>query len=387
MRKLVMVTHESVFSGWVKTGMAEMVDSLANALGRDYAVTIICYDGNGTFARTASNLRTVEPGVRTCRFSSVDYILVRSEVWEEKVPALVERLAPDILHNFAEPELLRQLNVRPPKTVYTIDSAEQIYSKQDYLTAYDSVTTVSENYAKELLEAADDLSEVLSALDFHGLTNGILTPLFAPEKGILIPAKYTADDQSGKQACKQRLLQTYGISGNPYICLMMCRLVKDKGIDEVLAAASTIRDSGGMLVVVGKGDSIYERQLANLRKSDGVIYVGRWASPIQAAPLAAGADFYICPSITEPCGLMPMTASRYGAIPIVTQAGGLADNFNDENAVVIGQNGVVDAITRAAEIYADTDALTAKRKVCMEQDFSWATRKTGYIELYEKAVN
>jgi glycogen synthase len=32
---------------------------------------------------------------------------------------------------------------------------------------------------------------------------------------------------------------------------------------------------------------------------------------------------------------MPMTASRYGAIPITTLNGGLADNFNDENAIIV----------------------------------------------------
>lgn len=383
MKKLVMVTHESVFSGWVKTGMAEMVDSLANALGRDYAVTIICYDGNGTFARTASNLRTVEPGVRTCRFSSVDYILVRSEVWEEKVPALVERLAPDILHNFAEPELLRRMATRPRKAIYTIDSAGQVLGKHEYLSDYDSVTTVSNAYARDLLNAGDSLSQVLEGLDFHGITNGILTPMFAPEKGLLIPAKYTAEDQTGKALCKQRLLQTYGITGDPYVCLYMGRLVADKGIDMILDSVDTIRDTSGILVVVGKGEDCYENRLRAFHRSDGVIYVDRWASPLQAMPLAAGADFYLSPSLFEPCGLMPMTASRYGAVPIATQAGGLADNFGADTAILV--DGSLDAaIVRAAELYADPDALTDKRRICMGQDYSWATRKAGYIELYEK---
>ena len=36
MKKLVMLSVESVFSGRVLSGMAEMVDSLANALSKDY---------------------------------------------------------------------------------------------------------------------------------------------------------------------------------------------------------------------------------------------------------------------------------------------------------------------------------------------------------------
>lgn len=386
MKKLVILSHESIFSGYVLSGVAELVDSLANSLSKDYDVSIICYDGNGILSSLANNIRKTDNGVRKCRFSAVTYYMLKPDMWWEKVPGIVEQIRPDILHNFADPGMLRTLHSRPHRTIYTIDHAKFVINTAEFLLDYDSVTTVSKNYANEILNAGDNLSKILTEVDFHGITNGILTPVFAPEKGLLIPAKYTADDQIGKQACKERLLQTYGITGNPYLCLMMCRLVRDKGLDDIFNTIETIRDSGGILVVVGKGDAVYERQLMKLRRADGVVYVGRWASPIQAAPLAAGADFYICPSITEPCGLMPMTASRYGAIPIVTQNGGLADNFNYDNAIIINENGVSDAIVRASELYNNKEALAAKRKICMEQDFSWKTRKAGYIELYEKEV-
>ena len=224
----------------------------------------------------------------------------------------------------------------------------------------------------------------MSRIDFHGITAGILDAAFSPEKGLLIPNKYTATAQDGKQACKKRLLQTYGIDGNPYICLMMCRLIKEKGLEKVFDSIQTIRDTGGILIVVGKGAHVYEQQLRSYKHSDGVVYVDRWASPIQAAPLAAGADFYLCPSNTEACGLMPMTASRYGAVPIVTLNGGLADNFNHDNAIIIDDNGLPVAIEMAAELYSNKDLMVEKRKVCMEQDFSWTSRKIGYIKLYEK---
>lgn len=384
MKKLVMLSVESVFSGRVLSGMAEMVDSMANALSKDYIVTIICPDGDSIFARTASTMRDLEDGVRTCRFSAVDYYLVNQNMWSEKVVSLVERLNPDILHNFAEPEILDMLQTRPKKAICTFDQANFVRGKEKYLSLYDSVTTSSENYAREILEAGDELSDTLSRIDFKGITAGILDVAFAPEKGLLIPNKYTADAQEGKQICKQRLLKTYGISGNPYICLMMCRLIKEKGLEQVFDSVQTIRDTGGILVVVGKGKHSYEQQLRKYRRSDGVIYIDRWASPVQAAPLAAGADFYLCPSNTEACGLMPMTASRYGAIPIVTLNGGLADNFNSDNAIIIGNDGLPEAIKKAATIYSDNELMTDKRKVCMEQDFSWTTRKAGYVELYEK---
>lgn len=384
MKKLVMLSVESVFSGIVLSGMAEMVDSMANALSKDYEVTIICPDGNSIFARTAGNLRIIEDGIRACRFSAVDYYLINQDIWLEKVVSLVEQLNPDILHNFAEPEILSMLKARPKKAVCTFDQASFVRGKEKCLPLYDCVTTSSENYAREVLAVGDELADTLSRIDFRGITAGILDVAFAPEKGLLIPNKYTADAQEGKQVCKQRLLKTYGIEDNPYICLMMCRLVKEKGLEKVFDVIDTIRNTGGILVVVGKGKHSYEQQLRKYRHSDGVVYIDRWASPVQAAPLAAGADFYLCPSNTEACGLMPMTASRYGAIPIVTLNGGLADNFNEENAIIIDDDGLHKAIRKAAKIYANDNLMTAKRKVCMDQDFSWATRKAGYIEIYEK---
>lgn len=384
MKKLVMLSVESVFSGRVLSGMAEMVDSMANSLSRDYIVTIVCPDGNSIFARTASNLRTVEEGIRVCRFSAVDYYLIEPSKWLEKVADVVDKLNPDILHNFAEPEIIEMLKTKPNKTICTFDAAKYVRGKEKYLRLYDSVTTSSENYAKEVLSENDELANTLSSIDFKGITAGILDTAFAPEKGLLIPNKYTADTQEGKQLCKNRLLKTYGIEGNPYICLMMCRLVKEKGLEKVFEVVDTIRETGGILVVVGKGKHAYEQKLRKYRRSDGVVYIDRWASPVQAAPLTAGADFYLCPSNSEVCGLMPMTASRYGAIPIVASIGGLVDNFNNDNAIIIDENGLSEAIKKAASIYTDSNLMEAKRKICMEQDFSWTTRKAGYIELYEK---
>ena len=387
MKKIVLLSHESVFSGVVRTGLAEVVDSLANTLSIDYEVFIICCDGNGVFARTATDLMDSGNGVRTCKFSKVNYYLVKPAFWRKRCLALIKEIKPDVLHNFAEPELIRTLHPKPAKLIYTFDCAEYVRGKEEFLYDYHCVTTVSEHYSNEVLSVNDDLAITLRSLDYHGVTNGILNAAFSPEKGLMLPAKYSSTNQSGKETCRQRLKKMYGIMGDPFVCLMMGRIEKEKGIEDVLSVVHDIRNNGGILVVVGTGNREYEKKLHTLTRDDGVIYINKWASPVQAAPLMAGADFLIYPSTYEPCGLMPMTASKYGTVPIVTQVGGLVDNFNDDNAIIVGNDGLAEAISRAAELYSDKSALLAKRKICMEQDFSWKTRKAGYITLYEKAVD
>lgn len=386
MKRLLILTDESILGGCAKSGVGEVADSLANAMADTYAVCVVCPDGQSNFVDLAGNLRQYADGVRTCRLFGADYYLIDRREWPDRALALVDELAPDILHSFAAPELLGRLAARPARCVYTVDQADFVRGREAVLTAYDAVTTVSRAYAQELLERGDALAETLAGLDFRGVTNGILTPVFCPEKGLLVSAKYSADDQSGKAICKARLLRTYGIPGNPCIYLMMCRLVRDKGLDDVLEAVHTIRDSGGFVVIVGKGERAYEDKLAALTRTDGALWVDKWPSPLQAIPMLAGADYYLSPSIAEPCGLMPMTACRYGAIPVTTLNDGLRDNMDSEIAVIVGADGMAGAVTRAAEIYADKAALTAKRAACMRRDFSWATRRAGYLEVYDGSL-
>ena len=104
MKKLMLVSDESILGGCARSGVAEVVDSLGNALTEDYAVSVVCPDGNGVWAQMAANLRQFSDGVRTCRLFGVDYYLLRH--WPDGLVTVAEAVTPDVLHNFAAPELL-----------------------------------------------------------------------------------------------------------------------------------------------------------------------------------------------------------------------------------------------------------------------------------------
>lgn len=80
------------------------------------------------------------------------------------------------------------------------------------------------------------------------------------------------------------------------------------------------------LVMLGQGQPWMERNLSRLSS----IYPGlAHGVPAFVEPLAhmmmAAADFVIIPSRQEPCGLVALIAARYGAVPVVSMVGGLAD--------------------------------------------------------------
>ena len=108
----------------------------------------------------------------------------------------------------------------------------------------------------------------------------------------------------------------------------------------------------------------------------------------------AATDIFLMPSKSEPCGLSQMIASRYGAIPVVRETGGLYDSIKPywEEKKTIHGNGFTFANYSAEELKERTvaaltlwlDAEKRKKLVTkiMKTDFSWAASAEKYMEMY-----
>ena len=148
------------------------------------------------------------------------------------------------------------------------------------------------------------------------------------------------------------------------------------------------------LVVLGKGDQKYEEFFHWAADQ----YPGRMAVRLDynealSMSIYSGADLFLMPSKSEPCGLSQMIAMRYGTVPIVRETGGLKDTVQPYEAWRDAGNGfsfrnyasgdMLYVIREAVYLYKDyPEAFGRLRQRAMESDFSWARSARDYMRIY-----
>ena len=264
------------------------------------------------------------------------------------------------------------------------------------------VTTVSPTYAKEILDPwySHGLDPILNQRSWKlcGILNGIDTDSYNPEADASLWKNYNADDFSAKAENKTELQKMMGLAVKPETPLVgiVTRLVGHKGVDlmkEVLEKSLWERDI--QYVVLGSGEWQYESYFRGLHdKYPDKVGLRLGFVPDLARKIYAGADMFLMPSKSEPCGLSQMVALRYGTVPIVRETGGLKDSITDSGD---GEgNGFTfktyDAYDMLGAIYRAVDAYNSKDywKMLVERalrcDMSWGKSANEYIKMYKSLL-
>ena len=263
------------------------------------------------------------------------------------------------------------------------------------------VSTVSPTYAKEILDPwfAHGMNDMLEARKWKlsGILNGIDVDGYNPETDPNLVANYTQEDRAGKVLCKKALQEEMGLpqqADRPVIG-MVTRLVSHKGLDLVKARIEQLLEqSDAQLVVLGSGDWAYENFFRDLqgRYPDRVAYRAGFI-PALARRIYAGADIFLMPSQSEPCGLAQMVACRYGTIPVVRETGGLKDSIRDAGDgegngftfQTYNADDMLDALQRAVAAY-HADGWQDIIDRAMNSDFSWGRSANEYLRLYRAMI-
>lgn len=282
----------------------------------------------------------------------------------------------------------------------------EYYGQVSYLKAglvfADLLSTVSPTYAREIQESGDrgfGLEGLLRrrSAELFGVLNGIDTDSWNPERDGSLPMRYGAEDVAkGKAACRQELARECGLGegdGKPLIGVVS-RLDYQKGLD-LAAQALEPRLDRCRFAVVGVGDpSLHESLSALARRHPRDVHFHTGFDDAFARRVYAASDFFLMPSRFEPCGLGQMIAMRYGAIPIVSRTGGLADTVFESARDGRAPNGFLAAPGDAADLGRALDrALGASARERSElvrsglsTPCSWDGPVARYVELYGRAA-
>ena len=269
----------------------------------------------------------------------------------------------------------------------------------------DMISTVSPTHRNELLtpELSHGLGAVLSLReqDFVGIVNGLDVVEFDPSKDSKIVKNYSAKAFiTAKKLNKEDALKAMNLPQNDGpLYGLVSRLTWQKGIDLIISNVAYLVSQGASIAILGSGEADLEHKFQELRDRfpERVgIYIGY--NDTLAHKIYAGSDFFLMPSLFEPCGIGQIIAQRYGTLPLVRETGGLVDTvigYNDTNGVIANGFSFRDydgialgyAINKSLEVYRNKDLLNKLRKNALELDRSWKVSMNAYLALYKKAVN
>ena len=292
-----------------------------------------------------------------------------------------------------------------PEELFGMDGLEY-YGQVSFLKGgilfADRLTTVSPRYAKEIQtpEFGCGLEGVVQtrADDLAGLINGVDDAVWNPSTDARIPANYSAANLNGKRACRIELLKHCGfdpVFAGP-VFGMICRLTEQKGVDLVLANSRFFSGRDCRLVVLGAGDKRLEAALRRLAaQAPSKMFMCARLDEAMSHLIEAGSDFFLMPSLFEPCGLNQMYSQVYGTVPVVSRVGGLVDTVRDVDQDAVGGTGVMceptseglsDALERALRLFGNGPRYAAVQQRGMARDFSWKTAAAAYEALYRDSL-
>lgn len=270
----------------------------------------------------------------------------------------------------------------------------------------DKITTVSPTYAKEIRYPyySEGLQDELNlrGADLVGVLNGVYYDEWNPAIDDNLYLKYSDGQFEIKQKNKLEFLKEHGVSAEDNLDLplisMVSRLTEQKGIDLITSKLEYYLSEGMFrFALLGTGESRYTDFFRYLGwKYPNLAFVNIGYDNTLSHRLFGASDFFLMPSRFEPCGLTQMYAMKYGTIPIVRIAGGLADTVEEYNLETNKGSGFTfwqynaedfeASIKRAISIYNQQPHWDNIRNNAMSNNFSSAKSALEYLKVFKWAI-
>ena len=152
------------------------------------------------------------------------------------------------------------------------------------------------------------------------------------------------------------------------------------------------------MVVLGTGEWHFEEAFRAAQQQ----YPGRFSAQLMYSGslsnvIYAGADIFLMPSVSEPCGLSQMIAMRFGTVPVVRETGGLRDSVPPYNKYTGEGRGFTFTNADSGDMFwvleqavnlfhTDRKAWRALQKAGMTADFTWNHSAGEYLDIYQQLL-
>ena len=343
-----------------------------------------------------------EPDVIHCNDWQTALIPVYLNVFYREVPKLSRTHTVFTIHNIQYQgqfglDVAGDVCGLPDWAIGKVEYHGDLNMMKGALEECERISTVSPTYAKEILDPyfGHGLDEILRQKEWKlcGILNAIDTVGYNPSRDHALAANFSARKPEGKALCKAALQQQMHLPEEPDtpILAMVSRLVSHKGFDLVEYAMENMLRMGMQVVILGSGEQQYEDFFHEMqRRHPQQVAFTCGFMPTLSRQIYAGADFFLMPSQSEPCGLAQMIALRYGTIPIVRSTGGLADSIIDWDTPGGGcgftfqsynADDMLGAVRRAMGLY-HSEYRAEMLPRALRCDFSWRRSAKQYMSMY-----
>ncbi len=262
----------------------------------------------------------------------------------------------------------------------------------------DLVTTSSSRYALEVTWSdryAHGLAGVMRErqADLLGVLPGLDTMVWNPAEDSALAAQFSARALAGKAQQKRAFATELGL--DPVSRPLVLCATDGRGADGgalVLECRDAIRERGADLIVLTAAGGT---EVASGRGSRGALVVTEAGDAACWRRALGAADLLVRPAHSDPAGLVAAQAMRYGVVPVVRAAGGLAcrvvpfepDSRYGNGFVHLGATAgeFLEALDEGLRIYAVPDLWRLLVQRALTTDVSWEAAAKRYVSLYRRA--
>ncbi len=299
-------------------------------------------------------------------------------------------------HNF---NIVKDLLGVEDKFTYLFDFFGEANIMKASMLCSDRIVAVSENYLNEILntDKGCGLQSVLQQCKhkLSGITNGIDYEYYNPATDPTIYQVFDKETLENRTQNKLKLQEELGLPINKDIPLysFIGFMADHKGLDLLSQLFDEFISKGVQFVAAGTVSPDYENFVRGLNeKYPNSVRIFLGYDGHLAKKLYAASDFLLNPASVEPCGLCPLIANKYGALPICFEVGGIKENvvdykeengngytFNDYDKTTLS-----DLLDRTIHDFNNKEKMQKYILQGMEKSFDIKLCADKYLELYEE---